>query len=176
MNSKWITLGGALALMVGCSATNPVDVARLGKTDPGYTPTATPPPGTNADACHAREVTPAVIETVTEQIILQPASVDVSGTILYPAIYKTETRQKIVKEREELWFETPCPEELTPEFIASLQRALSARGHYVGPITGRLGPPTRWAIRKYQKEQGLDSASISIAAARQLGLIAVGKS
>lgn len=171
MTSNWIALGSALALLVGCTATDPGDVTRRGQTDGTVRSATQPPPNANADACHAREWTPAVIETVTEQILLQPASVDVSGTVLYPAVYKTETRQKIVKERRELWFETPCPELLTPEFIASLQRALTARGFYIGPITGRLGPPTRWSIRRYQKEQGLDSATLSVAAARQLGLV-----
>ena len=172
MTSRWIALLSATALLIGCATTNPASVARLGKDQPQYLTTATPPLTASEDACHARETTPAVIETVTEQVLLQPASVDVTGTVLYPAVYKTETRQKIVRERKELWFETPCPELLTPDFIASLQRALSARGYYIGPISGRMGPPTRWAVRRFQKEQGLDSATLSIAAARHLGLIA----
>ena len=111
-----------------------------------------------------------MVETVTDQIILQPAEILADGTIAQPAIYKTETRQQIVKPREDTWFETPCEEEITPDFTASLQRALKARGHYRGPINGMFDSRTRTAIRAYQKPQGLDSDMISLAAARQMGL------
>ena len=80
----------------------------------------------------------------------------------------------VVEERRELWFETPCRSEMTPEFVASLQRALKVRGHYQGPISGEMTARTRRAIRSFQKPQGLDSAILSKAAARQLGLVAYG--
>ncbi len=90
-------------------------------------------------------------------------------------VYKLETRQAIVKERRELWFETPCEDQLTPDFLASLQRALKARGHYHGGITGQMDSRTRRAIRHYQAPQGLDSGILSLAAARKLGLVAVAR-
>lgn len=132
-----------------------------------------PPPGSPSDACWGQDVQPAVIETVTEQIILQPAQVRGDGTVQAPAVYKTETRQAIVKERRELWFRTPCPPEMTPDFIASLQRALTVRGDYGGPITGRMDRVTRRAVRRYQAPLGLDSGILSLAAARKLGLSVV---
>jgi len=131
------------------------------------------PPGAAPGTCWGQDETPAVIETVTEQIILQPAEVLADGTVASPAVYKTETHQRIVRPRKATWFETPCEDALTPEFIASLQRALTARGLYRGPDNGRLTPRTQAAIRAYQRPQGLDSAMISLAAARQMGLIAV---
>lgn len=133
----------------------------------------TAPPGAAPGQCWGKDVSPAVVETVTEQVMLQPAEILTDGRIAEPAIYKTETRQRIVKERQETWFETPCPADLTPDFIASVQRALKARGRYSGPINGDLTGPTRAAIRAYQKAQGLDSGILSMAAARKLGLIAV---
>jgi len=129
------------------------------------------PPGAEPGTCWGRDETPAVVETVTEQVMLQPAEILADGTVSRPAAYKTETRQQIVKPREATWFETPCEEELTEEFNASLQRALKARGHYRGPVTGRMDSRTRAAIRAYQKPQGLDSGVISLAAARQMGLV-----
>lgn len=131
------------------------------------------PPGAPEGTCWGKDVTPAVIETVTEQIMLQPAEVTTDGRVINPAIYKTETRQAIVKERRETWFEVPCEAALTPEFIASVQRALEARGLYRGRITGQMDSRTRSAIRAYQKPQGLDSGILSLAAARKLGLVAV---
>lgn len=162
----WIAALAGAAL-TACDAPLPIGepelVHRLG----------TAPPGAAPGTCWGKDVSPAVVETVTEQILLQPAEVMADGTVIQPAIYKTETKQMIVKERRETWFETPCPVDLTPEFNASVQRALKVRGHYRGPITGQMDGRTRAAIRAFQKPQGLDSGVLSIAAARQLGLIAV---
>ena len=128
------------------------------------------PPDARADACYGREPTPAVIETVTEQVMIQPLQIDSAGHVLEHAIFVTETQQRIVQERRELWFETPCQAETDPEYIASLQRALAARGVYSGPINGQMTQATRRAIRRFQEPQGLDSPILSLAAARQLGI------
>ncbi len=132
------------------------------------------PPGSDPNACYGRDVSPAVIETVTEQVMLQPAEVKTDGTVIYPAVYKTETTQRIVEERRELWFQTPCARDLTPDFVASLQRALAARGYYRGPASGDMDARTRAAVRAYQAPQGLDSGIVSSAAAKKLGLVASG--
>jgi len=167
-----LTLASCAALLLaGCSGVPIPDVAQLMEPDLVKT-RAAPPPGADPNACYGQDATPAIIETVTEQILLQPAEVAVDGTVTYPAVYKTETRQAIVRERRELWFETPCGNALTPDFVASLQRALKARGFYRGPVNGEMTARTRHAIRVYQKPQGLDSAILSKAAARQLGLVA----
>ncbi|MDC0738205.1 peptidoglycan-binding domain-containing protein [Cognatishimia sp. SS12] len=133
------------------------------------------PPGAPPGSCWGKSVSPAVIETVTEQIIVQPAEVLADGTVLSPAIYKTETLQRIVRERRDTWFETPCPPVFDEEFIASLQRALKARGYYRGSVTGRMDARTRAAIRRYQAPQGLDTGILTLEAARQLGLVAVAR-
>jgi hypothetical protein len=131
------------------------------------------PPGAAPGTCWGKDVTPAVIETVTEQVLVQPAEVRDDGTVLDPAIYKTETRQAIVQERRVTWFETPCASVQTPDFVASVQRALKVRGLYRGPVTGTMDARTRAAVRAYQKPEGLDSGILSLAAARRLGLVAV---
>ena len=131
------------------------------------------PPGAPEGSCWGKDITPAVIETVTERVLLQPAQVLDDGTVISEPVYKLETRQAIVRERRELWFQTPCDDQLTPDYLASLQRALQARGHYRGAITGTLDSRTRRAIRKYQAPQGLDSSILSLSAARKLGLAAV---
>lgn len=133
--------------------------------------TAIAPPGAAPDTCWGRSAVPAVIETVTEQVLIQPAEVLADGTVRQPAVYRTETRQMIVRERKETWFETPCAAQLTPDFIASLQRALSARALFRGEPTGEMDSRTRAAIRRYQAPQGLDSGILSLAAARRLGLV-----
>ena len=178
--SRFSTLACAVAL-VSLAACDPTDMpapdlAALTEPDVVRSTTANAPPGAKPGTCWGREVSPAVIETVTEQIIVQPAEVLADGTVISPAVYRSETQQRIVEERRETWFETPCDPIWTEEFTASLQRALKARGHYTGSITGTLDKRTRAAIRRYQAPQGLDSSILSLEAARQLGLIAVARS
>jgi peptidoglycan hydrolase-like protein with peptidoglycan-binding domain len=63
---------------------------------------------------------------------------------------------------------------MTPAFIASVQRALKARGYYRGPVTGALDTRTGRAIQRYQRDRGdVDSATLSLRSARDLGLVAV---
>ena len=116
-------------------------------------------------ACWAQDETPAVIETVTEHIAEQASANGDAG-------YRTETRQEIVQPRERIWFRTPCEQAITADVIATLQRALAARGFYQGEPTGLLDPQTSTAIRAYQSPRGLNSDKLSLAAARDLGVIA----
>lgn len=131
-----------------------------------------PPPATADGFCWASDVTPAVIETVTEHVMVQPAELDSQGHIRAPASFRTVTRQDIVQDREEVWFRIPCSSNMTVEFVATLQRALKARGIYRAPLTGLLDAHTRDAIRRYQEPRGLNSPVLSLAAARDLGLVA----
>jgi hypothetical protein len=123
--------------------------------------------------CWGKTVTPAVVERVVKQVQVKPAQVNPDGTVAAPPKYRTENRQEIVSPRRDNWFETPCSEVLTPEFISTLQRALSARGLYAGPVTGVMDVPTRKAIGAFQRAEGPESEVLSIAAARQLGLVTV---
>ena len=125
-------------------------------------------------SCWGKTVSPAVVETVTEQVQVKPAKVNSDGSIGSLPVYRTEKRQVIVKSRVDNWFETPCPDAMGPEFVASLQRALQARGGYAGDINGFLDVSTRKAVQLFQlREQGLDSSVLSLKTARVLGLIAI---
>jgi hypothetical protein len=130
------------------------------------------PAGAEPGSCWSRDETPARVETVTEQVLIAPEVTAADGTVQRPATWRTETRQRILREREALWFRTPCPELLTPEFLASLQRALAARGLFSGAVTGTMDGATRAAVRAFQRPRGLDSAVLSLEAARALGLVA----
>lgn len=131
---------------------------------------ASGPPDATPGTCWTREYLPAVVETETIQVQVPPNRPDRSTV---PTVYRTETRQRILRERQEIWFQTPCPDRMTTAFIASVQRALSARDLYHGPISGTFDARTRAAIRRYQAPQGLDSGTLSVTAARQLGLVPV---
>jgi hypothetical protein len=121
--------------------------------------------------CFGHDISPAVIETVTEHVLVEPAELNPDGTVKSPAVYSTVTRQVIVRERSEILFETICPERLTPEFVGSLQRALKIRGYYAGPISGRYDAATADAVRALQRQTGHDSLLLDIRTARTLGLV-----
>lgn len=124
--------------------------------------------------CYGRTLSPAIIETVTEQVRDAPARIGPDGAVLSPATFRTVTRQRILRERRAQEFEAVCPSDLTPDLVASLQRALSARGRLDGPVTGRLDGATSAAVRAYQRQGGgPDSAVLSRSAAVELGLVAL---
>ncbi|MFN3847387.1 MAG: peptidoglycan-binding domain-containing protein [Paracoccaceae bacterium] len=170
-HTTWIIVAAAL-FVVACQpvgvpetpgrADLSADLVRL--TTPG-------PPKGPAGACWASDVTPMVIETVSQQVLVSPERRAQDGRVLAPAVFQTETRQKILKEREEIWFRSPCPSEMTVEFVASLQRALKARGLYKLPLSGQMDMPTKAALRRFQAERGLESDRLSLTAARELGLV-----
>lgn len=162
----------ALLALAACVPGLPPAVDRL-EERPQIDSHAGSPPEAAPEGCWARDETPARLETITEEVVVADPTLGPDGKVLVPAGTRTETRQEIVEKRRELWFQTPCPDSFTPDVVASLQRALQARGLYGGAITGALDTETRSAIRRYQEPQGLDSAVLSLAAARQLGLVAV---
>lgn len=130
------------------------------------------PPDGPEGACWASDVTPMVIETVSEHVQVSPEKRDADGRVIEPASFRTETQQRIVKEREEVWFRAPCPKDYTVDFVATLQRALKARGFYLNPVTGQMDSATRDAIHRFQINRGLDSPELALATARDLGIIA----
>lgn len=123
--------------------------------------------------CYASDTTPAVIQTITEQLLTTPERTDAAGNITSAATFRTNTRQQIVRERMALRFETLCPPQYTAERVETLQRAFKARGIYTGPINGILDRATGEAIRRFQRQNGLDSPFLDIRTARALGIIAL---
>ena len=161
----------ALAALLTLGACAEIGTATRSNIDP--VSLASAPPGAAPDTCWDKTVSPAVVETQTRKVQLQPAQISTDGRVQAPPIYKTETQQIVVEPRRENWFEIPCPAVLTPNFVASLQRALAARGHYSGEVTGRMDLRTRQAVHRFQRSEGFDNPILTVAAARKLGLIAV---
>ena len=133
--------------------------------------TARPSPAPK-DSCWHQDLQPAVVETVTEHSLARAAKLGPDGKQLAPAVYASQQKQRIIAERRVIWFQTPCPKLFEPEFIATLQRALKARGLYLQPINGQIDAATQSAIRAYQAPRGLNSGVLSSVAAQSLGLIA----
>jgi len=123
--------------------------------------------------CWAEDVKPAVYQSVMGAVETVPAEVSPDGDVLRPAIYRKAPVAEVIRPRSELRFPAPCPHQMTPEFISSVQRALAARGYFNGTVTGEMDAPTAAAIRAYQTDRGLNSMHLSLDNARALGLIAV---
>ncbi|MDB9946528.1 peptidoglycan-binding protein [Ascidiaceihabitans sp.] len=160
----------ALSALVGC------DMPNIGMPSPnslqtiGFAQDA--PDGAAPGTCWGKTISPAIIETVRREVLLQPAQVSTDGRIQQPAVYKKEDVQEIVQQREETWYETVCPNLMTDDFVASLQRALSLRGAYRGKVTGLMDDKTRRAISKFQ-QGGFESGNLTGASARALGFVAI---
>ena len=90
-----------------------------------------------------------------------------------PAQYETTRTQTITKPRSVTKIDAVCPEDLTPEFIASLQRAFQARGLFFSTVTGSMDTPTRRAILNFQIVRGVESATVMNATAQELGLVVI---
>lgn len=173
---------GATALMLGACQQVAPPVQMPAITEAEAIPVfASPPEGNRNGKCWGKGTSPAIVETVTEKMLVRPAG-PVTGpspdgaptyqTLQSPAVYNTESRQKILKPRADFWFEVPCTAERDRAFVATLQRALKSRGLFGGSINGVMDAKTGKAVRWYQKQRGLDSTTLSLAAARQLGIIA----
>lgn len=148
-----------LAGVCGCGLSGP-SVSEFSDPEQAVS-VAQAPDGARPGSCWGRETTPAEIQTVRRQIPLPGGG------------FETRISQEIVKERRDYVFEVPCNLELTPEFIASLQRALRARDAYSGLATGRMDRKTRDAVRVYQQAQGVDTSVLTLSTAQSLGLSVV---
>ncbi len=128
-------------------------------------------PAGAAESCWSVLRLPAEYETVTEQRLVVPERRDGSGRLLRPAEYHTLRTTRQVRPAQEIPFRVVCPAQLTTDLVASLQRALAARGYFAGAATGRLDEATRAAIRAFQDERGVPSDKLALATAQLLGLL-----
>jgi hypothetical protein len=152
-------------LLASCASPPALETAAAG------TATLTGPPGAIGGTCWDKTETPAIVETVTTRVAIAPADVSPAGTIRTPARYRIEETTRIAVPRQVSWTELVCPEDQSSEFVASLQRALAARGDYAGEITGETGPRTQEAIARYQARTGTGKTSLTVEAAQALGLV-----
>lgn len=140
--------------LMGCQSIEPrAEVRRAEPIAPAPLPVAS-----QSEGCWATDQVPAVMQTVYDQDPTTGAQVP---------------RDVIAQPAETRLFAVPCPDQMTPDLMASLQRALSARGFYAGPVTSVYDDETAQAVRQFQATQGLNSARLSLEGAQILGLIAL---
>ena len=74
---------------------------------------------------------------------------------------------------EEVAFRVPCPEQMSPTLISSLQRALQARGYFDGTVNGQADLTTRAAVQAFQRDNGFNSPILTLDTAQRLGLVPI---
>lgn len=163
-----LATGGLLAC---APASEPPETPRVAQLSTPSLPGEIAPPGAPANTCWHKTETPAVIETLTTNVLISPADVSPDGLVRAPARYRKEETQRIAVPRQANWTELICPADLTPDFLTTLQRALAARGLHAGQITGQLDAQTADAILRYQARSGLELADLTVQSAQELGLI-----
>lgn len=165
-SQKWAVL--AVIALMGCGA--PVDDAppdQVGLISLGEI-------STGADGrCFARQDGVTQTTVVTELVEVEPAVRDRNGVVVTPAIFRNITRPQTVQVAEGAPFETVCPQIYTPDFVATLQRALIVRRGYDGDVTGLMDEATSVAVQRFQRDRGIDSPLLEIGVARELGLVAI---
>jgi len=91
-----------------------------------------------------------------------------------PSQYETVIDSVMVKEGSYTeWREVLCEDKLTIGTIGNIQRALISNGFDLGSggADRMLGPSTRAALLKYQKDQGLPVGGLNIETLNSLGVI-----
>lgn len=163
----------SVAILIGCAA----PVIESPSTDPqsdqiiAFGAIETTADGT----CIAKGA--AETTTVDESVVIEvvPATLDQNGVVTSPAVFRNVTRPKTVVVSEGTRFETVCPPALTQSFVTTLQRALQTRDAYSGAVNGQYDAATGIAVQRFQRAQGIDSPYLSVATARQLGVLAVAR-
>ena len=116
-----------------------------------------------------REITiPAEYDTITKTVLKAPAA---TRTIDIPAEYMTVTRTRRTRDVGATeWREVLCAADITVERVRSIQRALKERGYDPGPVDNRMGPLTRAALLKFQKDNRLPEGSLDVETLSALGV------
>ncbi len=111
---------------------------------------------------------PAEYRTIIKKILVQPA---ISKEVEIPAEYSSVTKRKLIaKEKFSRWVEVLCETNCFSTKVLNLQQALKHRGYYKGTLDNVLGPQTKKALLKYQKDKGLPVGQLNIETMRSLGL------
>ncbi len=110
---------------------------------------------------------PAVYKNITVTKLVQPAQVK---RITIPEAYSTVTKRQMVSPSKVVWKKVVCQSNMGTSTIASVQKALKAKGLYHGPIDGIYGTLTKQAVRAYQKQNGLAVGGLTHEVMKSLGV------
>lgn len=136
------------------------------------------------------EIEPAEYQTVTRQVVEQPARVvevtlepQVASIAVEDVMTPSQTRQVEVPAETQAMAVTTyegeprmvmrralCDADITQDLIFSLQTQLHQRGYQTGAIDGLLGERTLQALRDYQVDTGLAVGAVTVESLEHLGI------
>ena len=134
----------------------------------------------------------AKFQTIQKQVVDQEARIE---EVEVDAVYETVRVKKVVKEAEEKRIEVPAEyaevtvydkvadaqmrwepvmcsgnDAATTAKIEDIQRVLNESGYSVGRVDGQMGPGTRRALERYQRDKGLAVGGVTQETLRAMGL------
>lgn len=142
---------------------------------PASTRTVTTPAGSKV-VQRQKVIEPAVTEwvdlpprTVTRKVkrLLAPAS---ERRVPTEAKYEEVVHREVATPGHAEWRSILCEDNLTPSLVRDVQRALTDKGFYTGPLDGRIGSGTDKAIRQFQTIEELPSGPLSAQTLQALGV------
>lgn len=107
-----------------------------------------------------------VYRTETQRRLVKPASQE---TVTIPEVRRTEELRRVIAPAHAEWREVLCSANATPERIAAVQRALTARG-FATAADGVFGPATVNAMEAFQRANQLATGYLTIETLRALAL------
>lgn len=114
------------------------------------------------------EFIPAEYKAATAKVVKKQAS---SRTETIPPEYISVTKRKLVKAGGfSAWREILCGENVTGYKISEIQTALKKAGYYTGTADNKMGPGTKAALTKFQKDKGLPIGNIDFETLKALGV------
>ncbi|MBC7776919.1 MAG: peptidoglycan-binding protein, partial [Phycisphaerae bacterium] len=114
------------------------------------------------------EEVPAETQTVTVRVVKTPATIR-SEEI--PAETTPVTRRNLVNPGNfSQWREVLCGEKVTGYTIRQIQIALNKAGYNVGTPDDELGPRTKAALTKFQKDRNLPVGNLDLETLKALGV------
>jgi len=146
---------------------------------PASSRTVTVPAG-NKVVRKQKIIEPAVTEwvdvpprTVTRKVkkLVTPAS---ERRVPTEAKYEEVVHRVVTTPGHAEWRPILCEDNLTPALLREVQRQLTDKGFYKGPIDGRLGSGTDKAIRQFQTIEELPAGPLSAQTLQALGVTPAG--
>ena len=121
-----------------------------------------------SDATASSSEVAAQYSTRSYQKLASPAAVNV---IDVPAQNTTISKRQLVKAGGfSEWREVVCSGDVTSDLVRQVQKALAAKGYDPGPADNSMGPKTKDALMKYQKDNGLPSGQLDFETLKSLGI------
>lgn len=120
------------------------------------------------DAATTSTEVAAQYQTRSYQKLVSDASVQTNDIA---AQYKTISKRQLVKAGGFTeWREVVCASAVTSELVRQVQNALIAKGYNPGTPDNQMGPATKAALVKYQKDNGLPVGQLDYETLRSLGI------